>query len=76
MTSPIARAKVPRAMTFGWIGYVLALLGCGTVAGGFFAGAVFLYAVGRRAEARGPKVRVESVSTERSEDENGGPGAG
>ena len=62
-------------MTFGWIGYVLALLGCGIVAGGFLAGAVFLYAVGKRAEARGPKVRVESVTPVSAADEGGGPGA-
>lgn len=51
-------------MTFGYLGYIWAMLGCslfGAVVGG---SALFLYGIARRAEKRGsaPRVVVEDLS--------------
>jgi hypothetical protein len=50
-------------MTFGYIGYIWALLGCGSIALLFCGSAVVLYGWARRTRdvSTQPTVRVESV---------------
>ena len=49
-------------MTFGYVGYVWAILGCGAFALFFGGLGVALYAIGKRAERRGPRPVVQSLS--------------
>lgn len=51
-------------MTFGYLGYIWALMGCGSLALVFGASAAVLYGFSRRGRdrAKQPTIRVESVS--------------
>ncbi len=55
-------------MTFGYIGYIWALLVCGGASLVLFGSAALLYAVGRRGRAAEPAIRVESIPLRRDED--------
>jgi hypothetical protein len=50
-------------MTFGYIGYIWALMGCGTLFAVFGASAIGLYAWSRRSQAgrAQPTVRVDAL---------------
>lgn len=50
-------------MTFGYLGYIWAILGCGSLFLVFSVSALFLYAIGRRGRRAGkePKVTVETL---------------
>lgn len=53
------------AVTFGYVGYVWAILGCASIA--LFLGTIgaTLYVLGRRAERRAPRTVVESLTPAR-----------
>ncbi|MBX7194395.1 MAG: hypothetical protein K1X94_20235 [Sandaracinaceae bacterium] len=50
-------------MTFGYLGYIWAILGCAVFGAIFFGSALFLYAVARRGRAAGsePSHTVETL---------------
>lgn len=51
-------------MTFGYLGYIWAMLGCALFGGILFGSALFLYGLARRGRADGsePSTVVESVA--------------
>ncbi|AKF07987.1 hypothetical protein [Sandaracinus amylolyticus] len=49
-------------MTFGYVGYVWAILGCASVVLFLSAIGIGLYVIGKRAERRGPRTVVRSLS--------------
>ncbi len=59
----MSAVREPATMTFGYLGYIWAILGCGSIFLVFSGSALFLYAVGRRGRKAGkePNVTVETL---------------
>lgn len=64
MRGGLGHARVRGEMGGGWVGYLYAMLGCGSLFGVLLVSTLILYAVARIRERKNPpkRIRVSTVS--------------